>query len=161
MSWLLHRVDDRLVHGQVVLAWGEALHPRRMWIADDSCAANDWERELIMSAAPDMDVRVVTVEEAARCHAEEAAASGGAFLLLRDLQSALRLVDAGAAVQSLNVGGLHYAPGKDKLNEYVYLNDDDRNAARALLAHGVQLAVQDVPATRSQSLTALDKTLSA
>jgi PTS system mannose-specific IIB component/fructoselysine and glucoselysine-specific PTS system IIB component len=161
MSWLLHRVDDRLIHGQVVLAWGEALHPRRIWVADDSCAANEWERELLVSSAPDLDVRVVTVEEAARGHAEEAEAVGGAFLLLRDLATAARLVEAGALLRSLNIGGLHYAPGKDKINEYVYMDDSDRNAARMLLAHDVALEVQDVPSTRAQPLAILDKSLSA
>ena len=160
MSWLLHRVDDRLIHGQVVLAWGESMNPKRIWIADDACASNDWERDLLSSSAPDHDVRVVTVEEAARCHGDEDLAPGGAFLLLRNLQTAVRLVQAGAVVRSLNVGGLHYAPGKTRVNEYVYLNDDDRNAARDLLNRGIQLDVQDVPATRAQALVELDMSLS-
>ena len=35
MSWLLQRIDDRLIHGQVVVAWGQRLHPDRLWVADD------------------------------------------------------------------------------------------------------------------------------
>lgn len=161
MSWLLHRVDDRLIHGQVVLAWGEQLHPKRIWVADDACAANEWESELLVSSAPGFDVRVVTVDEAARCHGDEDVAPGGAFLLVRDLPTAARLVEAGATMRSLNVGGLHYAPGKDKINEYVYLDDADRAAAKALIARGITLDVQDVPATRAQPLAALDKSLSS
>ena len=80
---------------------------------------------------------------------------------MRDLVTALRLVEAGAAVEAFNVGGLHYAPGKTKLNEFVYLGDADREAARALLARGVSLEAQDVPATRAQSLAALDPALAS
>ena len=38
MSWILHRVDDRLIHGQVVIAYGERLHPKRIWVVDDAAA---------------------------------------------------------------------------------------------------------------------------
>ena len=161
MSWLLHRVDDRLIHGQVVVAWGGRLHPQRIWVVDDASAASAWERDLLASAAPGVEVRVLTVAEAAEAHAGEAAAPGGALLLVRDLATAEALVGGGAVVASFNVGGLHYAAGKDKINEYVYLDDADRAHARALLDRGVALVVQDVPATRPQALTVLDPRLGA
>ena len=156
MTWLLHRVDDRLIHGQVVVAWGVRLGPRRIWVVDDAVAASDWERELLESSAPDITVRVVSVADAARQWHQERDAEGGAFLLLHDLATALRLVEAGAAIATLNLGGLHYAPGKEKVNEYVSLNEADRAAARALRALGVALQVQDVPAARPVALDELD-----
>lgn len=150
------RVDDRLLHGQVVIAWGARLAPRRIWVVDDVAAANPCERELIASGAPGVEVRVSTVAETAAAWAAEAAAEGGAFLLVRDLGTALALHEAGAAFPLLNLGGLHYAPGKSKVNEYVFLDDHDRAVARQLAAAGVRLEVQDVPATRAVSLTDLD-----
>ena len=156
MTWLLHRVDDRLIHGQVVVAWGDRLRPQRIWVVDDAVAASDWERELLESSAPGIEVRVLNVAAAAAAWAGERDAGGGAFLLVRDLATALRLVEAGAPIPKLGLGGLHYAPGKDKVNEYVYLDAKDRAAARALLAHGVALEVQDVPAARAVPLTELD-----
>jgi len=155
MSWQLQRVDDRLIHGQVVVAYGERLHPRRIWVADEAAAASAWERDLLVSAAPGIEVRVVTIAEAAAAWTGEAAAPGGAFLLVRDLAAALALVEAGAAVPSFNLGGLHYSPGKTKVNEYVYLDERDRAAARALLVRGVALEAQDVPASRPQPLATL------
>ena len=156
MSWTLHRIDDRLIHGQVVVAWGQRMNPRRIWVVDDASAANTWEAELLASSAPGVEVRVMGVAEAALGHAAEDAQEGGAFLLVRDLATALALVEAGARVAAFNVGGLHYAPGKDKVHEYVYLDDADRAAARALRARGVALPVQDVPASRALALEVLD-----
>ena len=75
---------------------------------------------------------------------------------MRDLANARRLVEAGAVVREFNVGGLHYAPGKDKVCEYVYLDDADRADARALLARGIALEVRDVPASKSLPLESLD-----
>jgi mannose/fructose/N-acetylgalactosamine-specific phosphotransferase system component IIB len=159
MTWLTQRVDDRLIHGQVVIAWGERLHPERIVIADDAAAANDWERDLLASAAPGIDVRVLSVADAAAEHGAESQRAGGAFLLMRGLGTALALVERGARIPVLTLGGLHYAAGKDKISEYVYLDEDDRHAARTLLARGVRLEVQDVPASRPQPLQSLDPAL--
>ena len=156
MSWILHRIDDRLIHGQVLIAWGHRFPTSRIWVVDDASAANEWERELLQTAAPGIEVKVVTVAEAAAGYDAETAASGHAMLLVRSLETALALVEAGARVSAWNVGGLHYAPGKDRVNEYVYLDDADRRLARALLERGVALSVQDVPASRAHSLAELD-----
>lgn len=161
MSWVLHRIDDRLIHGQVLVAWGARLSPDRIWVVDDGVAASEWERDLFRDAAPGIEVRVVAVAEAAAAHAGEAAAPGAAFLLVRDLATARRLSEAGVQVGDWNVGGLHYALGKDKVNDYVYLDAADRADARAIMQAGSGLVVQDVPASRPQTLTALDASLTA
>ena len=155
MSWLLQRVDDRLIHGQVVIAWGGRYQPKRIWVVDDASAADPWERDLLSSAAPGIEVKVVTVADGAAAYAGEATAEGGAFLLLRDLGTALALVLAGAPLTTLNLGGLHYSPGKTKLNDYIYLGPEDRGRLEALAQRGVAIEVQDVPATRAQPLSAL------
>jgi mannose/fructose/N-acetylgalactosamine-specific phosphotransferase system component IIB len=159
MSWLNQRVDDRLIHGQVVVAWGSALRFARLVVVDDQSAASPWERDLFASAAPDAKVSVLSVTEAAAAWSAERAAPGGAMLVVRDLSTARALVESGAEVPVFTLGGLHYAPGKTKVNEYHYLGDADREDARALLARGVRLEVQDVPATRPQALVALDPTV--
>jgi len=156
MSWLLQRVDDRLIHGQVLVAWAQHLHPERIWVVDDAAAGNAWEKDLMSSAAPGVEVRIVTVAAMAAAWAQEEAAPGGAFLLVRDLETALALVEAGATIARLNLGGLHHAPGKSKVNEYIYLDDADRARARALLARGLALDVQDVPGAVAKPLAALD-----
>ena len=133
MSWLNQRVDDRLIHGQVVVAWGAALRPARLYVVDDQVAASPWERDLLVSAAPDVEVRVLTVAEAAAAWRGRAGRAGRRDALVRDLRTARALVEAGAAVPAFTLGGLHYAPGKTKIAEYVYLDEADRADARALL----------------------------
>ncbi len=161
MSWVLHRIDDRLIHGQVLVAWGARLDPARIWVVDDGVAASEWERELFREAAPGVDVHVANVVEAALAYAAEAEAPGRAFLLVRDLATARRLVEAGVGAREWNVGGLHYAPGKAKVNDYVYLDAADRADARALLERGATLGVQDVPASEPRPLASFDAALAA
>jgi len=156
VTWSLHRIDDRLIHGQVVVAWGQRVNPRTIWVVDDESAASAWERDLLESAAPGVEVKVLRVAEAIAGYAGEAERRGAGILLVRDLATARSLVEGGLPIPSFNVGGLHYAVGKDKINEYVYLDAADRDDARALLDRGVTLVVQDVPASRPQDLAQLD-----
>ncbi len=159
MSFALHRIDDRLIHGQVLVAWGSRLDPQRMWVVDDAVASSPWERRLFADAAPGIGVQVLTVDEAIAAHGIEAIAPGSTFLLVRDLATARRLHEGGVRVASWNLGGLHYAPGKAKVNDYVYLDEADRIDARTLLTAGVALDVQDVPASKAMTLVALEPTV--
>jgi mannose/fructose/N-acetylgalactosamine-specific phosphotransferase system component IIB len=144
----LARVDDRLVHGQVVLAWGQALSAARLLVADDTVAAIAWERELVRASACDLEVVVATVAEVPALLAEEAHRPGAAILLFRSLASALAARQAGADFAELDLGGLHYAPGKERMLDYVFLDAADRRDLAALAAAGVRVFAQDVPSAR-------------
>jgi mannose/fructose/N-acetylgalactosamine-specific phosphotransferase system component IIB len=148
MSLVLARIDDRLVHGQVVLVWGNCLSATSLLVADDAVAANPWERELMGTTAENMEVEVVAIAELpARLELEEER-GGATILLLRSPAAALAAVEAGAAIDEMNLGGLHFAPGKEKILDYIYLNEADRLALTALQERGVRLIAQDVPASR-------------
>ena len=66
MPIVLCRVDDRLVHGQVVIGWGRPLGVEFIVLVDDSVAASPWEQELYrMAVPPELEIRFATVAEAA------------------------------------------------------------------------------------------------
>src|SRR5882762_2624798 len=53
----LYRIDDRLIHGQVVVGWGQPLNARFLILVDDLVASSDWEKELYrMAVPPEMDI---------------------------------------------------------------------------------------------------------
>jgi mannose/fructose/N-acetylgalactosamine-specific phosphotransferase system component IIB len=148
MSLALVRIDDRLVHGQVVLIWGQSLSAQCLLVADDAVASNPWERDLMGTTAENMEVQVVTVAELPERLELEKDRTGATILLLRSPAVALAAVEAGADLPEISIGGLHYAPGKKKILNYLYLGEEDERALRALVARGVRLLAQDVPASR-------------
>jgi PTS system mannose-specific IIB component/fructoselysine and glucoselysine-specific PTS system IIB component len=52
MPIVLHRIDERLIHGQVVVGWGSQLHPDRIVVVDDDLSASTWEQELYVLGLP-------------------------------------------------------------------------------------------------------------
>ena len=148
MSLALARVDDRLVHGQVVLAWAGTLKVSRLLVADDAAAQAPWERQLMQVSAGDLQVDVFPVAETAGRLLAENAKDGAAILLFRSPRAALAAILAGAVIEELNLGGLHHAPGREPVLDYLYLNQDDRDALRELEERGVRLSARDLPSSR-------------
>jgi PTS system mannose-specific IIB component/fructoselysine and glucoselysine-specific PTS system IIB component len=53
MPIVLFRVDERLIHGQVVVGWGSQLRPDRYVVVDEALVASEWERELYALGVPE------------------------------------------------------------------------------------------------------------
>ena len=147
------RLDDRLLHGQVVENWIEALHPDLVLVASDLAAADDFTRELYAAALP--PAVALAVEPLAQAAARVRAASGRVLVIAGSAADALALVRDGIGVTRIVVGGIHHAAGKDRLLDFVYLDAADRTALRALAAAGVALIAQDVPSRRPTDLVPL------
>jgi mannose/fructose/N-acetylgalactosamine-specific phosphotransferase system component IIB len=142
----LLRIDDRLIHAQVVIGWGTALQPDRIVIADDRVAASELEKSLYMAAPPpEIRVSILSVEETMRQIEGGVFDREKIFLLVSHPDSILKLMDLGLEIDEVNVGGLHYAEGKEKVLENIYLDSGERNALRELVKRGVTLEARSLP----------------
>jgi PTS system mannose-specific IIB component/fructoselysine and glucoselysine-specific PTS system IIB component len=139
-------VDDRLVHGQVVLGWGQALHAAFIVLVDDAVAGSGWEQELYrMGVPPEMDVYFAGVDDAARQLDEWLADSRIGILLTPDLETMNRLCAATQRVRKVNLGGIHHRPGRAQKLRYLYLAPADEDLLRTLSRRGIEVTAQDVP----------------
>ena len=150
MALDLYRIDDRLIHGQVVVGWGQPLDLRFIVLVDDEVAASDWEQELYrMGVPPDMDVYFDAVETAAEKLADYQLDERRGLLLTGDIVTMTRLVDAtDGAIRTVNVGGIHHRPGRTQRLRYVFLAPNEETQLRELAAKGLEVTAQDVPAAR-------------
>lgn len=147
MSIALYRIDDRLIHGQVVVGWGQPLDLRFILLVDDQVAASEWEQELYrMGVPPEMEVRFLSVEQAAAQLASYQASHETGLVLTGDIDTMIRLVDAARSIDQVNLGGIHHRQGRIQRLRYVFLTPEEEHALRALQARGVAVTAQDVPA---------------
>jgi D-glucosaminate PTS system EIIB component len=148
----LYRIDDRLIHGQVVVGWGQPLDIGFIVLVDDTVAASDWEQELYrMGVPPEMDVYFHTAADAIAAMPGYRADARRGLLLTGDIETMRRLVD-GAGVAAVNVGGIHSRAGRTQRLRYVFLSPDEEAALRDLAARGAGVTAQDVPGARPVSL---------
>ena len=157
MALDLYRIDDRLIHGQVVVGWGQPLDLQFIVLVDDEVAASDWEQELYrMGVPPDMDVYFDSVESAASKLPRYQDDDRRGLLLTGDIDTMMRLVKAtDGAIRTCNVGGIHHRPGRAQRLRYVFLTPGEEDELRALAAEGLEVTAQDVPAARPLPLDEL------
>ena len=155
MTIELYRIDDRLIHGQVVVGWGQPLDIGFIVLVDDTVAASDWEQELYrMGVPPEMDLYFHTTADAIEAIPRYRADPRRGLLLTGDIDTMRRLVD-GAGVVTVNIGGIHSRAGRTQRLRYVFLSPDEETALRALAERGAGVTAQDVPGARPVSLTDL------
>ncbi len=157
MSLVLCRVDDRLVHGQVVIGWGRPLGVRFVALVDDQVRGSEWEQDLYRMAVPQgVEIEFASSAEAvARLHTWANDPRPG-ILLTGDLATMAQLHDAAPdVIRRINLGGLHHQPDRRELLRYLYLDPGDEQIVRRLRSAGVDVVAQDVPTTAAVSLDAL------
>ncbi|MEX2155135.1 MAG: PTS sugar transporter subunit IIB [Gemmatimonadaceae bacterium] len=155
MSLVLYRIDDRLIHGQVVVGWGQPLDIGFIVLVDDEVACSEWEQELYrMGTPPEMDVYFHSVDEAAAALLKYREEERTGILLTGDIASMLRLVKE-AGVREVNIGGIHHRADRKQRLRYVFLSSDEEKLLREIEQSGATVTAQDVPATHPVELNQL------
>jgi mannose/fructose/N-acetylgalactosamine-specific phosphotransferase system component IIB len=148
VTLLLYRIDDRLLHGQVVVGWGQPLDIDFIVLVDDTVAGSDWEQELYrMGVPPEMQVYFLSAADAVTAVPEYRADSRRGILLTGDIATMRRIVD-GAGVDAVNIGGIHSGTGRVQKLRYVFLSPDEERQLRELSMRGAKITAQDVPGAR-------------
>lgn len=152
---MLHRIDDRLIHGQVVVGWGRPLRVGFIALVDDTVAASDWEQELYrMGVPPEMTLYFADVAGAAREHAGWAGDPRPGIVLTADIDTMSRLAER-VPVTEVNLGGIHHKPGRTQRLRYVFLSPEEERALRELADRDVKISAQDVPGGKPVALEEL------
>lgn len=157
MAFALCRVDDRLVHGQVVIGWGRPLAARLIILVDDAVRHSTWEQDLYRMAAPEgVEVVFADVAEGIAHLQEWADDPRPGILLTGDIGTMAALHDAAPALmRHINLGGLHHRPERSERLRYIYLGPEDETALRRLQADGAEISAQDLPTSPAVGLEAL------
>ncbi len=156
MSILLYRVDDRLVHGQVVIGWGTPMGIEFILLVDDQVRESAWEQDLYrMGVPPGVELIFASTKEAAEAVPRMAADRRRGILLAAGVDTMTGLQAAGVVIPRLNLGGIHHQPGRTERLPYLYLTDEELAQLVALQAGGVDVTAQDLPTASPVALGAL------
>lgn len=156
MPLCLVRIDDRLIHGQVVLGWSRALKPDRIVVANDRISQSSWERKFYTSSVPPhIKVSFLDLEETARQLLNNLFKNELVMILFESVRDVHEVIEMGVSLDDINVGGLHYRKGADELLPYVFLTNEDRGYLRELVKKSVTLTAQDIPGNSPRIINSL------
>lgn len=140
------RIDDRLIHGQVVVGWGQPCGLGFVVLVDDAVMNSEWEQELYrMGVPPEMDLYFDSVESAARKLPDYRADRRPGMLLAGDIATMRALCAKVPDIARVTIGGIHHKEGRSSRLRYVFLTPDEEASLRTLASQGVEVVAQDVP----------------
>lgn len=137
------RIDERLIHGQILQKWLEYTGCRSIYVINDETAKDPIIQSVLLMTVPE-SVHVEFLDEQAgaeRIEDEE----GSVLILLKSLESLWRLYSLGAAMERVNVCRLPYMTGKKRICQNLYISDKEEDILRSMLRDGVDIFVQAVP----------------
>lgn len=146
-SYVLARIDSRLLHGQVATAWTKATNPTRIIVVSDAVAKDDLRKKLIQQAAPPgAKAHVVPVEKMIELAKDDQHFGGQrALLLFENPQDVLRAVEGGVPLETVNVGSMAHSPGKVQPNKVLAFSQADIDTFNKLKEAGINFDVRKVP----------------
>ncbi len=151
-SVILARIDDRFIHGQLTVGWGQALRPDHIVLANDAIAGDPWQgRVYATGVPPPIGVSVFALARSAKELREPCgplAAARRVILLTGSPADMFELARAGVPIPRVNVGGMHFAPGKQQMLPSVFVDRQDVAALRAFVRAGAAVSVQALPGAR-------------
>ncbi len=147
MAVALARVDDRLIHGQIVEGWVPYLRADAIVVVgDDVCRDEERCRLMRLNIPPRLRFGAISISALPDYLA--GAPSERTLVLFGSIADALAVVAAGVPLTHLNVGNLHHAKGGTRVTPSVFLDAEDRRLIRELLARGVRVEAKEVPEGR-------------
>lgn len=160
MSVILVRVDQRLLHGQVVEGWVPHLKVDGVVVADDRIAADAISTIALTAACPaKVKLTVMTVADAA---AGVASFPGKRTLVLVGTIAALEKIwAAGMRAEQVNVGNVPLAEGRVRVTPSVALSKAEVQALDAIALAGVPVEARAVPRDRAADLAAIHAAVDA
>ncbi|RKZ18491.1 hypothetical protein DRQ53_00190 [bacterium] len=151
-SPLLARIDDRLIHGQVVVGCCEQLNARRILLVDDVVADDSLQQKLYrLAVPPQVGVDFVHVD-GAPARLSVLATEGeldGLVVVVARASIMERLLAAGARFVRVQLGGAHAREGASELVNGVFLDSIDRAALVDLIEAGTEVIIQPLPRSRT------------
>lgn len=147
MKGIVHiRVDDRLIHGQVATRWASHFNANRIMIIDDAVAANDIEKMMLRSAAPDgCNTSILARETAFNNISQGNYENQKVLILVKTPEIALQMLNSGLAVKQLNIGNMSNKDDRKQIKRSVSISDSELEIIRELLERGVSVTAQMTP----------------
>lgn len=155
-SNIIWRIDDRLIHGQVIVGWCSALPINKLIVCDDEIAGKEWERSLLsMAAPPDLPTEILSIQETVEKVKAGIFSKNLSLILLKSPKVLQKLIDLGITIEKVIIGGIHFQQDRKEYLPYIYLSEGEVNIFKLLMKKGIKFECQDLPTSSRYDLKKL------
>jgi mannose/fructose/N-acetylgalactosamine-specific phosphotransferase system component IIB len=142
----MNRIDDRLIHGQVIIGWTKLRNVNSILIVDDGVAKNQMMLDIFRFAAPTgVKLEAVTVELAAERLKNLEAGNDRLMLLAKVPATFLRLLELGYKPADINYGAMAHKAGSKNVAQNCELTQQEIEETEKMYQAGIRIWIQLVP----------------
>lgn len=150
------RIDDRLIHGQVVTSWIKAYPITDILIIAEDLAKNMLMQRIYKSVAPEgIDVKILDNPGSIDFLKEGQKKSENIMILAKTPDVFDYLVENGLKLPKIILGGMGSKPGRETLIRNVSANEAERETFRRLIDRGIRIVYQMVPGDKEVDIKKL------
>jgi PTS system mannose-specific IIB component len=141
------RIDNRLIHGQVTVAWVGNLGANLLIVSNDEVAADDMQRMILPQAARGVPTSVLGIQDTLDYCASDESKGESIFVVAKLPADALALVQGGLKPEEVNVGNQAPRPGTKftMVTRSIAVTAEDAETYRAIAAAGFALQQRMMP----------------
>ncbi|MEA4811571.1 MAG: PTS sugar transporter subunit IIB [Anaerolineaceae bacterium] len=145
MGVKLIRIDERLVHGQVITSWSKLYGINKIVVVDDDIAGDPFMSQVItLSAQAGMEILILEVIKAID-YLQDTSTTGNIMLLAKSPKAILQMIKGGYVFQDVNLGNLSSSPKRKRMSKNVSLSEEEIEIVKAIVASGANVYLQMLP----------------
>ena len=140
------RIEERLIHGQVVVVWLSHLKPDRIIIIDNETSTNEMQKKLLRMVCPQgTSLSIFSVERAIERLGENPYEGEDVFVLFKDPENLKEFFDKGYPIHEVNVGNMGSKQNSVMVKKGVSVTPEQAQIFRDLCSKGVRFSAKMVP----------------
>lgn len=146
MIWF--RIDNRLIHGQIIEAWLPYLNTEFLIVANDALANDPFRQQIASLAVPkDVALYFVTLNDLQNVFTAKIGCQQleRCMVLFENFHDACVASQMGIAMDIVNIGNIHYSKGRELILPHVAISQEDRNYLQYFHKLGVNFDFRRVP----------------
>jgi PTS system mannose-specific IIB component len=152
MSIVLARIDNRLIHGQVLETWMPYVHANCLVVANEAVSASPLKRMMMEASVPShVRVEIGSIAEITQLFNSGELNSLRVLLLFATTSDSLKALDSGLRFERLNLGNLHAGQGKTQFSCTVFLDPQDVENLEQIDDAGVDISARCIPADSARN----------
>jgi mannose/fructose/sorbose-specific phosphotransferase system IIB component len=157
MPIILARIDDRLIHGQITVAWSKVSNPEVIAVVSDRVASDAIQKSALELAVPvGIELAIYSVKQAVKqFNPDSPMIKKRIFVIAPTPNDFVDLIEGGVRVESINVGQMGFKQGKKRISRTLSVEEEDITALKKLHALGVALEHRQLPSDKKISLQKL------
>lgn len=146
MNLVLTRIDDRLIHGQVMTAWVKYNQANKIIIVDNEVVNDPFMMKVLKMTAPsDIIVEAYGVQEAAEVLKQDGTPGERVVVLVKCPQAILGLLEGGVSIKEVIIGGMGAKPGRKSLYKNISASLEEKEILRKIIQKGTRVTIRIVP----------------